>query len=242
MGKTAKDVMNKAISFVGTKESPANSNNVMFNTNYYGKPVNGSSYPWCCAYVWDVFRQADASDLFYDGQKTAYCPTVESWGKSKGMAINKENGRYGDIVLFDFNGSGVSGHIGLIVEKNPDGTYLTVEGNTSVGNDANGGMVMYRTRNISTIRCIIRPEYEIEKPKYIPKPVLVKGKRGIRVKRLQRCLNYVLDMNIKVDGDFGDNTCNALKKFQASVGLTPNGRYGTKTYKQMKKKIKETEN
>ena len=36
---TAKQIMNKAISFIGTKEKPANSNNVIFNTHYYGKEV-----------------------------------------------------------------------------------------------------------------------------------------------------------------------------------------------------------
>ena len=254
MGKTAKDVMNKAISFIGTKERPANSNNVVFNTNYYGKAVYGSNYPWCCSYVWDVFRQAGASDLFYDGQKTAYCPTVESWGKSKNLTVAKTNGKYGDIVLFDFSGLGVSGHIGFIVEKNSDGTYKTIEGNTAVGNDANGGMVMYRTRSQSTIRCIIRPKYEEEtkdalgttnkttsttdsnKPKYIPKPTLKRGEKGTRVKRLQRCLKY-LGENLSVDGDFGSKTETCLKNFQKKYNLNVDGVYGTKSYTKLKKVI-----
>ena len=160
MGKTAKDVMDKAISFLGVKESPANSNNVKFNTDYYGKQVSGSAYPWCCAYVWDVFRLAGASQLFYDGKKTAYCPTVEAWGKQNKLIVDKDKGEYGDIPLFDFSGKGVASHIGFIVCKNPDGTYKTIEGNTAVGNDANGGCVMYRNRSASSIRCIIRPKYD----------------------------------------------------------------------------------
>jgi len=159
MGKTAKDVMTKAISYLNTKEIPANSNNVIFNTHYYGKAVRGSAYPWCCAYVWDIFRLAGASDLFYGGKKTAYCPTVETWGKSNKLTVDKSKGKYGDIVLFDFTGRGVSGHIGFIVQKNSDGTYKTIEGNTALGNDSNGGCVMYRTRSQSSIRCIIRPKY-----------------------------------------------------------------------------------
>lgn len=163
MGKTAKDVMTKAISYLNTKEIPANSNNVIFNTHYYGKAVSGSAYPWCCAYVWDIFRLAGASNLFYGGKKTAYCPTVETWGKSNKLTVNKSKGKYGDIVLFDFDGEGESGHIGFIVQKNSDGTYKTIEGNTAVGNDSNGGCVMYRTRSQSSIRCIIRPKYDSEK-------------------------------------------------------------------------------
>lgn len=37
---------------LGTKESPANSNNVRYNTWYYGKAVYGATaYPWCCVFV-----------------------------------------------------------------------------------------------------------------------------------------------------------------------------------------------
>lgn len=159
MGKTANDIMTKAISYIGTKEVPSGSNKVIFNTDYYGKAVSGSAYPWCCAYVWDIFRMCGASDLFYDGNKTAYCPTVESWGKSKGLTVAKDKGQYGDIVLFDFYGKGVACHIGFIEKKNANGTYDCIEGNTSVTSQDNGGSVMRRNRNQSSIRCIIRPKY-----------------------------------------------------------------------------------
>ena len=243
MGKTAKDVMNKAISYLNTKESPANSNNVIFNTDYYGKKVSGSAYPWCCAFVWDIFRLAGASSLFYDGKKTAYCPTVESWGKSNKLTVDKNKGKYGDIVLFDFYGKGVSCHIGLIVQKNSDGTYKTIEGNTAVGNDDNGGCVMYRTRSKSSIRCIIRPKYTksstpstTTKPSTKPtvaKPMLRKGSKGTQVKYLQQDLNYILNIKLDVDGIFGGATANALKQFQKKYGLEVDGVYGKSSFAQM---------
>ena len=46
---TVKDILNVARKEIGTKESPAKSNNVKYNTWYYGKTVNGASYPWCKA-------------------------------------------------------------------------------------------------------------------------------------------------------------------------------------------------
>lgn len=156
---TAKQIMTKAISYLGIKEKPANSNNVIFNTHYYGKAVSGSAYPWCCAFVWDIFRMCGASKLFYDGKKTAYCPTVKAWGTSNKLTVDKRNGKYGDIILFDWDGDGTPDHIGLIEANNGNGTYATIEGNTAVGNDSNGGCVMRRTRAISTISCIIRPKY-----------------------------------------------------------------------------------
>ena len=35
------DIISMAIKYIGTKESPPNSNNVVFNTDYYGKNVDG---------------------------------------------------------------------------------------------------------------------------------------------------------------------------------------------------------
>lgn len=156
---TAEKVINIALGYVGVKESPTNSNNVVFNTDYYGRAVSGSDYSWCCTYVWDIFRMAGASELFYDGEKTAYCPSVDNWGKNNGLTVPKDSGKYGDIVLFDFNKNSTSDHIGFILQKNADGTYQTVEGNTAIGNDSNGGEVMIRTRNQSVIKTIIRPKY-----------------------------------------------------------------------------------
>lgn len=159
---TAKKVMSTALQYLGVKESPAGSNKVKFNTDYYGRAVSGPDYPWCCTYVWDVFRMAEASQLFYNGQKTAYCPTVVNWGRSAGLTVPISAGRYGDIVLFDWDHNGVADHIGLIESKKEKGSYITIEGNTAVGNDSNGGEVMRRVRPQSTICCIIRPKYEQE--------------------------------------------------------------------------------
>ena len=157
---TAKKVMSTALQYLGVKEYPAGSNKVKFNTDYYGRAVSGPDYPWCCTYIWDVYRMAEASQLFYNGQKTAYCPTVVNWGRSAGLTVPINSGRYGDIVLFDWNHDGVADHIGLIESKKENGSYITIEGNTAVGNDSNGGEVMRRVRSQSTICCIIRPKYQ----------------------------------------------------------------------------------
>ena len=54
--KQGQIVVEKAREFLGVKEYPKDSNNVIFNTHYYGKEVNGSAYPWCVTFVWDIFR------------------------------------------------------------------------------------------------------------------------------------------------------------------------------------------
>jgi len=250
---TAEQIMNRALSYIGTKESPANSNNVIFNTHYYGKAVSGSGYPWCCAFVWDIFRMAGASDLFYNGCKTAYCPSVDLWGKQENQTVPKDQGQYGDIVLFDFDRSGVADHIGFIYSKNTDGSYETVEGNTAVGNDSNGGEVMRRTRKQSTIKAIIRPKYDNAEPtqddarttfikgvqeacgakvdgiagsETLSKTVTVSTTRNSRhrvVRVIQTYLNYMGFDCGTVDGIAGAKFKAAVKAYQKANGCVADG-------------------
>ena len=92
---TASKIIKKATSYIGIKENPAGSNKVKFNTDYYGRAVKGSSYPWCCTFVWDIFRLAGASELFFGGGKTAYCPDVENYyEKTRSMAFYRTGWRF----------------------------------------------------------------------------------------------------------------------------------------------------
>lgn len=153
---TAAIIIKKALSYAGTKESPANSNNVIFNTHYYGRPVSGSSYPWCAVFLWDIFRLCGASDLFCGGKKTAYTPSIYEYYKSKGMTHSTP--KVGDLVFFKFPGSNRINHIGLVIEVKGKNNIKTIEGNTSTGNNCNGGCVMVRTRT-SSIVGYARPAY-----------------------------------------------------------------------------------
>ena len=154
---TAKTIIDKALSYLYTYDG--GTNEVIFNDRYYGEHVSGEKYPWCAAFVYCIFEECGASNLFYDGKKTAYCPTVHQWGKEKGLTVPISEGQYGDIVLFDWNGDGVADHIGLIISRNCNGTYDTVEGNTTTYNYTNGGYVLQMTRYYSSIIAIIRPQY-----------------------------------------------------------------------------------
>lgn len=156
---TQSDIVEIAKNEIGTKETPRGSNNVKYNTSYYGKPVSGDSYPWCMAFVWWVFKEAGASDLLFN-VKTAYCPTLYNEFKKRGQLFR--NGyESGDVVFFDWNGNGSAEHIGIIESVNDDGSVYTIEGNTSDGNDSNGGEVMRRKRK-NGILAVGRPLYAEE--------------------------------------------------------------------------------
>lgn len=155
---TAEKILALARGELGVKESPAGSNNVKYNTAYYGREVKGSGYPWCCTFVWWLFKQAGASVLFYAGGKTAYCPNLKEYHKSEWV---RGDYRLGDIIFFDFNGNGTPDHVGVC--ESWDGTYITtIDGNTGTGNEANGGAVMRRTRHKKYICGAYRPAYKEE--------------------------------------------------------------------------------
>lgn len=249
----ASEVMKLAKSYVGTKESPAYSNNVIFNTHYYGREVrdgNGASYPWCVTFVWDIFRMAGASNLFYDGKKTAWVDAVRDWAKANGLVVPKDQGRHGDLVIFDWNYNGSGDHIGFIDCKNSNGTYQTVEGNTSAGNNSNGGEVQIRTRYQSEIMMIIRPKYESEETKPVePAPTTNKGVVTVELNKLWKGHknNQVRAMQILLigrgyscgsmgaDGDFGQRTYDAVIKFQKAMDIDVDGVCGVQTWTKLLK-------
>lgn len=99
---------------------------------------------------------------------TANCGTLGDWGKSQGIWHSyTETPEPGDVVLFDWDGNHrIRHHCGFVLST-PDGgdTVYTIEGNTAVGNDSNGGQVMERTRYRKYIVGYIRPRYESEEQK-----------------------------------------------------------------------------
>ena len=225
---TAKDVIELARSYVGVHEDPLGSNNVFCNTDYYGHPVSGEWYPWCCTFVWDIFRIAGASDLFFNGQRTAYCSTVAAWGAQ--YEVPYGSAQYGDIVLFDWDGDGVADHIGYVIGLNNDGSLWTVEGNTSDADHSNGGYVLERTRYRGSVYMIIRVQYDDEGDEYMFDVKEVKwGSSGKDVDLAQRLLRgggYIDPQTRRlpaVDASFGDETERCVKYFQKKNHLEQTG-------------------
>ena len=110
---TAQDIINTALAEVGITEYPPNSNNVKYNTEFYGKEVSGSAYPWCCAFVWWVFAQHDPMLI----KKTASCQSLGNWFNEQGRWHSSP--QVGDIVFFHFNtNSNWTNHVGIVKAVN----------------------------------------------------------------------------------------------------------------------------
>lgn len=164
MGTTVKKILEIARKEIGVTEYPANSNKVKYNTAYYGREVSGAAYPWCCAFIWWLFQQAGAKELFFNGGKTASCTTLMNYYKNKNQ-FKTSNPKAGDLVFFNFDKNTADAeHIGIVENVN-NGIVITIEGNTGTTNDANGGAVMRRERRTSTILGYATPNYYIENEK-----------------------------------------------------------------------------
>lgn len=173
---TAKDVLDVARKELGTKESPANSNTVKYNTWYYGREVAGKAYPWCMAFVQWCFAQAGVPLPL----RTASCGALMNAAKKAGQWVTKDY-RPGDVVIYDFPGGAATDHTG-IVEKVTLTGVVAIEGNTSeAGSQSNGGMVCRKNRPYSHIVGVVRPKYKEEDDMDISKwtdaEVLALGKR-----------------------------------------------------------------
>lgn len=126
---------------IGQGEKPLNSNKTK-----YGKWFGFDGVAWCGIFVSWCFYQA-GFPLPKIGFSKGYagCQTAVAYFK-KNNQITKDP-KEGDIVFFDWNGDGRYDHTGLFVKWIDKDNFETIEGNTSVGNDSNGGNVMRRKRS-----------------------------------------------------------------------------------------------
>jgi len=150
---------------LGVTEFPPGSNNVKYNTAYYGREVYDglwdTVFPWCCVFVWWCFREAGAPELFYGGGRTANCGTYMDYHALRGQLVTADY-RPGDIVLFNWSGEADNPqHMG-IVKSFSGRTVRSIEGNTSLASNDNGGSVMLRDRDLSVVIGAIRPAYDEE--------------------------------------------------------------------------------
>ena len=222
-------VIEIAKKYVGVTEYPPNSNNVIFNTKFYGREVSGANYPWCCAFIWCVFNEAGINI-----KRTASCMMLGDWFKQEGK-YHKDNPQVGDIVFFKFSGSSRwTNHVGLVIEVNRN-TLTTIEGNTSSdnkGSQNNGGMVAIRTRKINSSVVGFGRVSDDKNNSAKNMPTLRIGSRGASVKTLQSILNEH-GAHLTVDGIFGNLTKLAVISFQGLNDLQKDGIVGRKTWEKL---------
>jgi hypothetical protein len=229
--------------YIGTKESPANSNLVRFNDQYFGR--KGVSAPWCATSQFCAFEEAGLLSLLWGDKPKARAAVAEGVKNWKSLAIKL--GRWytsgfkrGDVVIFDFSGKRIATeHIGYIESAGTSiSSITTLEGNTGSGSNSNGGEFLRRTREVKYVTGVFRPNYseqistvkdESATASGAVLPTIRKGDKGETVKMLQTALNK-FGYKLSVDGDFGALTDAAARNFQKSFGLAVDGIVGKNTW------------
>lgn len=214
---TASTIIKTASNEIGVKET--GNNNVKYNTEYYGKAVNGDAYPWCAVFVWWVFKHSGASGIFYGGGKTA--SVYEIWRYYNSLGRVYSSPKVGDLAIITTSAGGTYGHVG-IVKSVSGNTYVTIDGNSK-------DQVRTANRTVGSPKVsFCRPAYGSESGSSTN---LSMGSSGTDVKDMQKkliALGYSCGSS-GADGSFGQGTYNAVCNFQRDHGLAVDGVIGPTT-------------
>lgn len=192
--------------------------------SWYGLPTG----QWCAMFVSWAADQSGNADVI---PKHAYTPSGVAWFKAQGQWHAGISGiRRGDIVYFDFAGAPYRvSHVGIVESVNSDGSFNTIEGNTSgpTGDQRNGGLCARKTRKSYAVG-YGRPAYGASGGAAVGRDYLQVGDTGPAVADMQTRL-VKLGYSIGaagIDSSFGEASKAGLIAFQRDAGLVPDGYYG----------------
>ena len=144
-------VLSIAAAEIGTKEDPAGSNRVKYGA-WFG--LNG--YAWCMMFVQWVFARAGLPLPVH----TASCTELANYARTHGQWVTSGY-KPGDILFLHWNKSAAATEHTGIVEAIHATYVTTIEGNTSLTSQDNGGAVMRRNRAYANITGAYRPWYNL---------------------------------------------------------------------------------
>lgn len=147
-----KKIVDIATKEIGYIETPINSNKTKF-----GKWFGFDGVAWCGMFVSWCYDKAElplGNIGFTKG--FAGCQTAVTFFKTDKRITNTP--KEGDIVFFDWNLDNRYDHTGVFVRHIDEDFFETIEGNTSLSNQSNGGQVMLRKRKYGKGVIFVHPE------------------------------------------------------------------------------------
>lgn len=243
MGKLANMVVDQARAWLDCKESDGTHKPIIDLYNAYKPLARGYKVKytdaWCATFVSAVAIKLSYTDII---PTECSCNKMIALLKKKGAWVEDDSRKPnpGDLLFYDWDddgkgdNTGRSDHVG-IVETVSGGKITIIEGNYA-------NSVKRRTLEVNGkyIRGYGVPKYDTEDKPATTKQgvcsveikVLKKGAKGAAVKAMQILLiGYGYSCGSKgVDGSFGAATDKALRAYQKSRGLEPDGSCGSKTW------------
>ena len=199
------------------------------------KSFLGTPYVWggdcekeggldCSGYVFNVLKGSGIKVLR---------DTAQGYYNKFKQYVVKGTPRAGDLLFF---GKSLNNITHVAIACNGSEMIESVGTSKNTIRNKGKGVSINKISRRKDLRAIIRFENVSRETLCCPSgtPNLKRGSMGVQVSNLQKCLNVLFSAGLKVDGQFGNNTYNALKKFQSTSGLTADGIYGSHSYRIMK--------
>lgn len=163
---------------------------------------------WCCMFVSWVLNQAGVVVKGFPSQNT---DVALNGGARNYLVSNKNNIKRGDILIFDWNwNTAATDHIGF-AKASPNGGYVTtIEGNV-------GNAVQNKTRPLSSIRYVVRPQYATS------------SSPSVDISDTNQPKNNKSGGKLDVDGSIGYNT---ILDWQDQMGTPCDGEISGQRYKE----------
>ena len=140
---------------VGVKESPFGSNNVKYNTAFYGHQVFGPAYAWCGVFQWYGCKHVGINFRY------PYVPAAvmdAQMGRNGLTLLHPSQLFPGAMVCYDWDKDSEADHIGCFVKWIVPGVqFQAVEGNTGSVDKSNGGEVLAPTdRYVTEVQAFVK--------------------------------------------------------------------------------------
>ena len=214
---TVNELLGIARKQIGVSEAPPDSNNVRYNTWYYGREVMGRAYPWCMVFCQWVFDQAGVKLP----RRTASCGDLMNAAKAAGCWVVRDF-QPGDVVIYDFSGrQKTTQHCGIVEQALPDYGVQAIEGNTSQGGGSqdNGGMVCRKNRADKYIIGAVRPAFDREQEE---KPMTGKEiydalQAYLDAQRVPAGVQEEYRQAVEAGITDGKNPCQLVPRWQAAI-------------------------
>ena len=125
------DVITKAYSYRGIQEGGPEHRAIIESYNSHKPLARGYavklSDAWCMVFISDLFIECGAVPAL--GTTECGCEEYLQAAKARGMCVSAPV--RGDLILYDWDGSGRASHVGLVVSVDKDGYMEVIEGNKS---------------------------------------------------------------------------------------------------------------
>ena len=148
-------IIAKALSYKGIIEGGTSHRAIVDRYNAHKPLARGYavhySDAWCMVFISDLFIEFEAVPAL--GETECGCEEYLQTAKSRGMCVSSPI--RGDLIFYDWDGSGRATHVGLIVSVDRDGYMEVVEGNKS---DSVG--IRQLNYRCPYVRAFVRPRYD----------------------------------------------------------------------------------